>query len=172
MANDKPKKRQVITPGGPRASELVHGVGPGEVVHMDEAGEVAVKPVAVGTTREHKEGHMANALGRAIRASDIPAISGFVLTPGGFRPRSLVQRVEPGHALEVMEDRVMLRNVSTKAVQEIPLSVAPFEHLPALGSGWITYAYWNNSTGHTLTSFRTTWQVPPTPSVQEIQTIF
>jgi hypothetical protein len=95
-----------------------------------------------------------------------------VLTPGGFRPRSLVHKVEEGEALQAADGRVgkldLARN-TLMAMEEI--SVAP-EELPALGSGWITYAYWNNGTGNTITSFGTTWTVPPPPTTQEGQTIF
>jgi hypothetical protein len=111
-------------------------------------------------------------LGRAIRASDVPALTGFVLTPGGFRPGSQVHRVQPGESLHIAPGRATLRNLATNAAREIPLTAAPDTHLPALGSGWIAYAYWNNGTGHSLTSFRTTWQVPPAPTTQGSQTIF
>ena len=144
---------------------MVHRVGPGEAIRMNEAGVPTV-------VREHAEGRAANALGRAIRVTDIPALAGFVLTPGGFRPRSQVHRLQPGEALHFSSGRATLRNLSTNASREIAMLAAPDTHLPALGSGWITYAYWNNDTGHPLTSFRTTWQVPPAPATQESQTIF
>ena len=47
-----------------------------------------------------------------------------------------------------------------------PVPTAPGA-VPALGSGWITYCYWNNGTGTPLSTFKTTWQVPPPPSVQD-----
>jgi hypothetical protein len=174
------QERLVITPGGPRPPEMVHRVAPGETVRVDEAGGAGIvaDPAAEhgvrtgGAVREHGEGREANALGRAIRGSDVPALSGFVLTPGGYRPRSHVHQVQPGEALQINQDRAILRHIATGAIREIALPTAPGTHLPSLGSGWITYAYWNNGTGNTLTSFRTTWQVPPAPATQGSQTIF
>src|SRR5262249_27743967 len=40
------------------------------------------------------------------------------------------------------------------------------------GEGWIAYASWTNNTGHPVSSFRTTWTVPPAPSQHADQTIF
>ena len=42
----------------------------------------------------------------------------------------------------------------------------------ALGSGSIAYAFWSNKTGHPISSFRTTWAVPPVPKTRSGQTIF
>jgi hypothetical protein len=44
--------------------------------------------------------------------------------------------------------------------------------VPALGSGWIAYAYWTNNSGHPVTRFATTWVVPPAPATNHNQTIF
>jgi hypothetical protein len=55
----------------------------------------------------------------------------------------------------------------------MPGSVAvPPKEVPALGSGWITYAYWNNNTGTPISSFTTTWIVPPAPKTQSNQQIY
>src|ERR1700735_749232 len=54
----------------------------------------------------------------------------------------------------------------------VPDALAKAGKVPALGSGWITYAYWNNSTGKPITSFRTNWVVPPVPATDSGQTIF
>jgi antitoxin (DNA-binding transcriptional repressor) of toxin-antitoxin stability system len=161
---------QVITPGGPRPRGMVHRVAPGEAVRMGGEGQAAT--IVPAPAREHREGLQANALGRALRADDIPEGGNLVLTPGGFRPRAMVEQVQPGESLQILQDRVMLRDFHSDAVRETALLAAPPEHLPALGSGWIAYAFWNNDTGRTLASFRTTWQVPPAPATQGNQTIF
>jgi hypothetical protein len=44
--------------------------------------------------------------------------------------------------------------------------------VPALGSGWIAYADWTNNTGKPVSSFTTTWTVPPAPSSSSGQTVF
>jgi hypothetical protein len=48
-SNEQPG--QVLTPGGPRAPELVRHVAPGESVRMTEAGEPAVVPDGHGRRR-------------------------------------------------------------------------------------------------------------------------
>jgi hypothetical protein len=98
--------------------------------------------------------------------------NGLVLTPGGYRHPSLVNRVEPGHALHVAAGRVALRRLATNTLIAIPEAAVPQEEVPALGSGWIAYAYWNNGTGNSISAFRTTWQVPPIPATQSSQVIF
>jgi len=95
-----------------------------------------------------------------------------VLTPGGFRSRSLVHKVGEGESLRAVDNLVTKVDLATNELMEMPeISVAP-EEVPALGSGWITYAYWNNGTGSSITSFGTTWTVPAAPSTPEGQTIF
>jgi hypothetical protein len=43
---------------------------------------------------------------------------------------------------------------------------------PALGSGWITYASWSNTTGTPVSRFTTTWTVPTAPTTHNGQVIF
>jgi hypothetical protein len=95
-----------------------------------------------------------------------------VLTPGGYRPRSLVNQVGPRHALHAAGDRMFMVNLATDAMVAIPKVTVRPAAIPALGSGWIAYAYWNNGTGTPLSTFRTTWRVPPPPATQSNQTIF
>jgi len=114
-----------------------------------------------------------------------------VLTPGGFRPKSQVQHIEPGHVLRMSATGTLQKvHSSGKVVGDFgPITYRPADeplmpknvHIPALakaakvpafGSGWISYAFWNNNTGHAITSFATTWVVPPEPSTQSGQTIF
>jgi hypothetical protein len=109
-----------------------------------------------------------------------------VLTPGGFRPKSLVHLIESGHSLRMVQGRAQKIDPSGALVAdlgEIPSRPGPHPLMPtnvfvpeavkaALGSGWIAYAFWSNTTGHPLSSFRTTWVVPPVPKTQSGQTIF
>ncbi len=148
-------KETVIAPGGPRSKSTVYSVAPGEHVHADAEGHAAVVP--------------------ALAQGGVPEMaSERVLTPGGYRHPSRVHRVEHGHAIAHEPDRARPRLVNLATHQTIEL--APVEPaaavVPALGSGWITYAFWNNGTGHTLTSFATTWVVPDPPSTNHNQTIF
>ena len=95
-----------------------------------------------------------------------------VLTPGGFRHPSLVHRVEAGHGLHVADGKTRLMNMATKAIIEIPEVALQPGDVPGFGSGWIADAYWRNNTGHPVSSFKTTWRVPPAPATQSGQTIF
>jgi Repeat of unknown function (DUF346) len=118
-----------------------------------------------------------------------------VLTPGGFRPKSQVHPIETGHVLRKSQEGTLqkINRASGKVVTEFARATAsannePFlpksiqapaaaaaksgGKVPAFGSGWITYAYWNNATGNAISSFATTWVVPPEPAAQSGQTIF
>ena len=120
----------------------------------------------------------------------------YVITPGGFRPRSLVYHVEPGHSLDASDNRIRQFDPDGKLVEDFgefaqrpgkeplmprnvtavrPLAAKPETvdaaaaaearaSIPGLGTGWITYAFWNNTTGKPITSFTTSWRVPPHPS--------
>jgi hypothetical protein len=48
QASDKKEDKLVITPGGPRAPEQVHPVGPGEVVRRNPDGTYSVVPDPTG----------------------------------------------------------------------------------------------------------------------------
>lgn len=159
--NDEPKDAAphpsqddvVLTPGGRRARNLVHRVPPGQAVRHESSGDLSV----VSQQQAHRSSTMPTEL---------------VLTPGGFRHPSLVHRVESGHALHVADGKVRMMNLRTKALRDVPeVFVRPGE-VPGFGSGWITYAYWLNTTSQPVTEFRSTWQVPPAPTTQSGQTIF
>jgi len=115
-----------------------------------------------------------------------------VLTPGGFRPKSQVQQIESGHALRISATGMIQKihrsgkvvaefgQIAHQAVGEplmpknvsMPVPAKTAAKVPTFGSGWISYAYWSNNTGNAITSFSTTWVVPPEPSTQSGQTIF
>ncbi len=110
-----------------------------------------------------------------------------VLTPGGYRPKSVVHLIEADHLLRMEGARVKKVDPSGNVVADLgliepragsqplmPLNVSVPRSLPkpALGSGWITYAGWSNNAGKPISSFRTTWIVPPAPATQGGQTIF
>lgn len=98
--------------------------------------------------------------------------SNLVLTPGGFRHSSLVHRVEPGHAVHFSEGKTRLRNLATGAMIDVPEHKIQPGDVPGFGSGWIADAFWQNATGNPVTSFKTTWRVPPAPATSSGQTIF
>jgi len=112
-----------------------------------------------------------------------------VLTPGGFRPKSEVHLIEPSHALDQASGHTRKLDPAGKVVadfgvihpkppgvalmpQNVGRAVAPGAIVPAFGSGWITYADWLNNSVQPVSSFKTTWLVPPAPATQSGQTIF
>ena len=98
--------------------------------------------------------------------------SNLVLTPGGYRHPSLVHHVDAGHAVQFTEGRAQLRNLATDALIELSQHMIQPGEVPGFGNGWIADAFWLNSTGNPVTSFKTTWQVPPPPATNSGQTIF
>jgi hypothetical protein len=149
----------VLTPGGVRPERNVKKVGRGEAVIRDAQGNHITVPLET--------------LATALDAAMAPPSEPLVLTPGGFRPKSLVHHIEDGNLLHADAGRFRKVNVASKKSTDLSTAVtAPPEILPALGSGWIVYAYWNNGTGKPISSFRTTWVVPPAPTTPSSQTIF
>jgi hypothetical protein len=69
------------------------------------------------------------------------------------------------------DGHIRMENPTTGARVDFPkiekMPVAPFSD-----SGWITYASWLNRTGKPVTSFTTTWAVPPAPTAYTGQTLF
>ena len=157
----------VMTPGGPRPREMVHGVRSGEAVYGNGGGRPVVASVP----------------SLAFRAK---AAAELVLTPGGRRPKSAVHKIEPGAVLDAGGDTIRKLHASGEvladygAIAERPaetplmprnVAVVP-DRAPLLGSGWITFTDWTNNTGQPISSFSTTWVVPPEPHTQSGQTIF
>jgi len=110
-----------------------------------------------------------------------------VLTPGGLRPRGQVHLIEDGAVIDGTDDRLRKLGTSGEMLTDfgvlqrrppgVPLLPANVAHpepkvMPALGSGWITYASWTNATGTPVSSFSTAWVVPDPPATQSGQLIF
>jgi hypothetical protein len=151
-------KDLVVAPGGPRRRETVHALKEGETVFVQQGYGPFVTQSARGIGTEK------------MRLADAPP--NFTLTPGGFRPRSLVHRVAPDEAVQVAAQRIQLVDLATKVRRDVRKRAVRPGEVPGLGSGWISYGYWNNGTGNSLTSFRSTWTVPKAPSNDSGQTIF
>ena len=93
-----------------------------------------------------------------------------VLTPGGFRPRSAVHLVEPGHSISAAGGRLrklapngaVIADAGSLPPRPVGEPLHPFNifvpegQVPGLGSGWITFASWNNTTGKPVNFFTTT----------------
>jgi hypothetical protein len=98
-----------------------------------------------------------------------------VITPGGPRPKSLVHRIAPGTVLDGSGGR--LRNLGPSGEVLADFGVMPVlprdvaQPRAAAPGGWITDARWSRPAAP-VTSFSTTWRVPPEPATQSGQTIF
>ncbi|KAF7344283.1 hypothetical protein MVEN_01719700 [Mycena venus] len=99
-----------------------------------------------------------------------------VLTPGGYRPRYTVHAIPAGGSLahSGSEIQVLAANgsiVTTAVHPSNPKTSAP--RTRALETdGWIAYAWWLNPGLAPISSFTTTWEVPPVPATDHGQTVF
>jgi Fungal fucose-specific lectin len=119
-----------------------------------------------------------------------------VLTPGGFRPKSFVNFIEPGFGL-ILDQRVMRKiDLATRRMIDLPAPPAlqvtfgafgpgrtplappatgkavPSAQPGALPDGWQTYAWWDSGASASITSFATTWTVPQAPGTDSGQVVF
>lgn len=152
----KKRNQMVTTPGGPRARSRVHRVNSGELVEVQASGAPRVRSLAKAGASVPKPAITAN----------------LVATPGGYRSRSLVHRVEPGHAVALAADALRIRSLASNA--EVKRIGRPAANVvaPKLGDEWIADAYWNNDSGGPITSYRATWEVPDEPATDSGQLIY
>jgi len=148
---------RVYTPGGPRRRDQVHEVAPGQ-------------PVEHGVVN-HALRNRRPASARELERNLPPD---FVITPGGPRHRSRVHQVESHEAVVSGPAGLHILDTLTGSARGLP---APEPEdganvVSELGTGWIAYAGWSNGTGSSITSFSTTWTVPPGPSDIGNQLIF
>jgi hypothetical protein len=169
---DKPNKPEemVMTPGGPKPKSHVHPVDPDEMVRRNEDGTLSVVPREPPPHPEAQP-NMTDEL---------------VVAPGGYRPKSKVHHVPPGHSVDGSQGRIKIIHPSGSVVADLgplvrrltnqPLMPENVSQAPrvfaAFGSGWIVNTQWSNSTGSPVSSFSSTWTVPPPPETQSNQIIF
>jgi len=107
-----------------------------------------------------------------------------VLTPGGFRSQSLVHFIEPGHGVIHLQNVIKKFELSTNKLIDLPPAnpgavAPPWQSrqpgipaaLPAMGSGWIVYTWWDSG-ATPITNFASTWTVPLAPTTYNNQTVF
>jgi hypothetical protein len=97
---------------------------------------------------------------------------GYVRTPGGFRHKSFVHRLQPGQGVVRSRERTSILNLANKQTVDVPAPQVPAQNLAGAGGGWVTWATWVNSTGARITSFVTSWVVPPAPATENNQLIY
>ncbi|WP_030435758.1 hypothetical protein [Actinoplanes subtropicus] len=179
----------VIAPGGPRPRSSTHLVPPGSVVVAGADGSLSVRDAAE-VEREKGRAMADTESGPQRQQEQQGGPDDLVLTPGGLRRRSQVHEVPPGHRLRLREQRMetlapdgrVVTDHGVMPVRPFGRPLMPFQvrrpereaetAIPALGSGWITYASWLNDTGTPVSRFTTTWTVPPAPATSNGQTIF
>jgi hypothetical protein len=102
-----------------------------------------------------------------------PIPAGAVLTPGGYRHSSLVHHMPHGHRIRRRKQQlqvVLRRTQRIVARHDVAPSDAP---IPGLGSGWITFASWQNPAPAPISQIATDWTVPNPPAAgNRGQTIF
>jgi len=103
---------------------------------------------------------------------ELAAARGYVRTPGGFRHRSFVHRLERGQAVSRRGGAVGVMDLAAGTPVKLPAPEVPAQNLAGLGGGWVTWADWINTTGTAITSFTTVWRVPAPPLTQSGQLIY
>jgi hypothetical protein len=108
--------------------------------------------------------------------------SDLVLTPGGFRPRSQVHQVPPGHhvsgeggRLKVVETDTgkVLRDLGeVSTTRHSKAEVSTSAEAPMADSGWIANTGWLNTSGRPISYFSTKWVVPPPPETADGQLLY
>jgi hypothetical protein len=116
-----------------------------------------------------------------------------VLTPGGWRPKSKVHFVEPGHHISGEGGRLkIIQTESGKVIKD--LGVVPkapsakgrkqgmrmkvavkkkgAPTAAPITDGWIVYSGWTNTSGNPISYFKSRWAVPHNPATDHGQTIF
>jgi hypothetical protein len=116
-----------------------------------------------------------------------------VVTPGGYRPSDMVHKIGADLRLRILTGRLQGVDAADSPVADygsVPRdggnpAMTPGYALPPgadtpegsepvtpLGRGWIAFAHWTNEDSEHVSSFRSTWTVPPEPATQSGQTIF
>ena len=149
--------KSITTPGGSRPADHVHTVYPDNIVQRDNSGAFTV------TRRPRAD---------LARTRQMLATGLYAYTPGGIRPKAMIHTVEQGQIVD-RHQRVFKRFDlrSQQFVAPAMVEVAP-PQLPAIGSGWITYALYTENSANIITSMTTTWTVPPAPKRQDNQLVY
>ncbi|TFK35232.1 hypothetical protein BDQ12DRAFT_760161 [Crucibulum laeve] len=110
-----------------------------------------------------------------IETAPIVDSSDHVMTPAGLRPRENVHLVPDGARVHQTSDAVHIISESGEILHTTPLdssSAASSISSRDLPSGYVAYSYTKNTAGSPISSFSTSWTVPPTPATQSGQVIY
>jgi hypothetical protein len=112
--------------------------------------------------------------------------SELVLTPGGWRPKSVTHALEPGHHVSGKGGRIRIVRTATGEVIKDMGKASKKNRFGGTGSGkkspgkspnipdnaWIENSQWTNTSGKPIVYFKTKWVVPPPPAKNDGQVIF
>jgi len=99
-----------------------------------------------------------------------------VVTPFGERPLANVHAIPQGSQIHHVGDEVHILGANGKVTHVVkndgtPVRATPIGAVAPEKTGWVAYAYWYN-TGSPISTFTTTWTVPPVPHTFHSQTVF
>jgi len=97
---------------------------------------------------------------------------GLISTPGGFRKKSFVHLVRPGQAVVKRGGISRVMNAATGQLNPVALQDLAVRNPDDQTGGWVTWASWSNQTGTPISSFATTWVVPPPPAEAASQLLY
>ena len=97
---------------------------------------------------------------------------GYLSTPGGFRKPSFVHIVRPNQSVVKRGGVSHLMDMVTSALVEPPATEIAQLNPANQSGGWVTWASWNNGTATSISSFSTSWRVPPLPATQSGQLVY
>ncbi|KAJ7779777.1 hypothetical protein B0H16DRAFT_725521 [Mycena metata] len=96
-----------------------------------------------------------------------------VLTPGGYRTNTNVQQIpaggsisRDGNQIHILDAQGTVVHTASAGATKVKSAVSPLE------TGWVTFASWLNTDSSPISSFTTSWTVPPVPATDNGQTIF
>jgi hypothetical protein len=103
----------------------------------------------------------------------VPVPQDYVLTPGGYRHKSLVRKVKKGFYIRRRKNEIQLVERRTNRIHKREPAPDPGGIYPQIGSGWITATEWNRPAGTTIKRIYTQWVVPDAPIAGDAgQTVF
>ncbi|KAJ7739420.1 hypothetical protein DFH07DRAFT_778696 [Mycena maculata] len=100
---------------------------------------------------------------------------GTALAPGGLVLTSNAHEVPVGGSVAHVGADVHVLDATGAVVKVVTPGPAPTRTKnakPAEATGWIAYASWLNTGSSPISSFKTTWTVPPVPATNHDQTLF
>ncbi|KAJ6517856.1 hypothetical protein DFH09DRAFT_1098648 [Mycena vulgaris] len=94
------------------------------------------------------------------------------LTPGGYRHNTSIHAVPLGGRIAHVGNHIHLIDTIGEVIAVTSPAPKTKGPAPALEQGWVSYASWFNTEAAPISSFTTTWTVPPVPAAQHGQTLF